>query len=77
MKKLLTFAVLAALGIGVVGCGADIPTEEEIDPNPVADQDAMQRSMEEMMKRRQQANNGEDLGVDAAEAAKRSAGGDN
>lgn len=74
MKKLFAFAVLAALGLGTVGC-TDVPDESEIDPNPVADQDAMANAIAEMAKRRQNSNEDEDVSIDPNEVAKQSAGG--
>lgn len=76
MKRFCAFAVMAVMGLGIVGCGADLPSEDEIDPNPQADPAQVQNAMQEMMERQQAAAKGRaTTQADAGEMANQTTGG--
>lgn len=77
-----SLAVLIAVSsigmVGMVGCGANIPSPEEIDANPQADKEAMKKSIEEMERRyKESAGNRATSKVDVDKQVEQSAGGGN
>jgi len=76
MKRFLVIGAIALATVGLPGCGANIPDADDIDPNPVADPDAMRKGIEEMRKHRADGAKGRDVGkVDIDKQVERSTGG--
>lgn len=64
MKKFLSIAFVALCACAVNGCGADIPSDDEI-KEVKADPDAMKRAMEEMAKQRENSGAKDKPKIDA------------